>query len=214
MIKNRVVQIIFQTTFCILGVACVAISLGLFDYNYHSNFFLHFTNLSNYLCIGIMCAELIQTVKKKNDSYVSVAIAFKFISMLSILLTLIVFNFVLAPRENYPNYSVISILFHIILLIMFTLDWFLFYERNQVKWYYPLLALIFPFIYIVIIYIRAWVLNFDNSFYIYPYFFLDLNNQGILGVLKWVISLLIGYVSLGFILFKFDHHLTLKIKKR
>ena len=211
MIKNRVIQIVFQIIFFILGIIGIVISLGLF--NYHSNFFLYFTNLSNYLCIGIMAAELIQTVKKKNDSYVSVAIELKFIGMLSILLTLIVFNFVLAPIENYTNYSVISILFHIILPIMFTLDWFLFYERNQVKWYYPLLSVIFPFIYIVFIYIRAWVLNFDNSFYIYPYFFLDLNNQGILGVLKWVISLLIGYVSLGFILFKFDQHLTLKIKK-
>ena len=73
MIKNRTAQLIFQTVYCTLGfVGCVA-SLGIFD-NINIirwDFYVHFTNISNFLCLGVMFAALIQTAKKKEDSYVS-----------------------------------------------------------------------------------------------------------------------------------------------
>ena len=87
MIKNRTVQLIFQTVYCTLGfVGCVA-SLGIFD-NINIirwDFYVHFTNISNYFCIGVMLAALIQTVKRKDDGYVTAAPMLKFIGMLAIL---------------------------------------------------------------------------------------------------------------------------------
>ena len=67
MIKNRTTQLIFQTVYCTLGlVGCVA-ALGIFDdiTMIRWDFYVHFTNISNYLCIGVMLAEFIQTAKKK-----------------------------------------------------------------------------------------------------------------------------------------------------
>ena len=47
-----------------------------------------------------MVASLIQTAKKKEDSYVTVAPMLKFIGMLGILLTFLVFNIMLAGAEG------------------------------------------------------------------------------------------------------------------
>lgn len=214
MIKNRTIQMIYQTVFCTLGVLGIIASLGVFDYTFRTDFFVHFTNLSNYLCIGVMFAELIQTIKKKEDSYVITAPKIKFIGVLAILLTFLVFNIMLAPiREIELNFKVNSVLFHIILPIMYILDWFLFYERRQVKWQYPLLSIVFPLVYIIFIYIRAWILEFDASVpYIYPYFFLNLDTQGIAGVVKWILILLFGFITIGFAFFGLDR-INLKNKK-
>ena len=69
MIKNRTAQLIYQTIYCTLGfVGCVA-SLGIFD-NINVirwDFYVHFTNISNYFCLAVMFAALIQTAKKKED---------------------------------------------------------------------------------------------------------------------------------------------------
>ena len=66
MIKNRTAQLIFQTIYCTLGVVAAVASLGIFDdvTNIRWDFYVHFTNISNYFCLGIMFTALIQTAKK------------------------------------------------------------------------------------------------------------------------------------------------------
>ena len=216
MIKNRICQLMFQTVFCTLGILGIVASLGTFNYSWRGDFYVHFTNLSNYLCIGVVLAELIQTVKKQEDSYVDRLPLLKFIGVLAILLTFIVFNFILAgDREMYLNFQINSVLFHIILPILYVVDWFLFYERGKVKITYPLLSTIFPIVYVIFIFIRAWILKFDPTVpYIYPYFFLDLDKLGTIGVIKWVILLALGFVIVGFIFYGIDRILSKNTKKK
>ena len=217
MIKNRTTQLIFQTIYCTLGlVGCIA-CLGIFD-NINMirwDFYVHFTNISNFLCIGVMLAELIQTIKKKEDSYVSTAPIFKFIGMLGILLTFLVFNILLAGAEGRDpqlNWRVGSLVFHVILPIMYILDWFLFYERKKCKWYYPLASIGFPLAYVIFIFIQAAILNFNTSILIpgsttpliYPYFFINLETLGFWGVIKWVMILFVAFVSIGYMFFGLD----------
>ncbi len=99
MLKNRTAQLIFQSIY--LGIALIAIlaSLGLFEMTYRWDFYVHFTNLSNYLCAIFMFIELRDTVKKSMDSYVKTFPVLKFVALLSILLTFIIYNFVLAKVE-------------------------------------------------------------------------------------------------------------------
>mgnify|MGYP003300875280 FL=1 len=140
MIKNRTAQLIYQTIYCTLGIVGVIASLGIFD-NINQirwDFYVHFTNLSNYFCLGIMIAALIQTAKKKENSYVNVVPMLKFIGMLGILLTFLVFNILLAgaaDRDPQANWRIGSLIFHVVLPIMYIADWFLFYERKKCKWY-------------------------------------------------------------------------------
>ena len=217
MIKNRTAQLIFQTIYCTLGLVGFVASLGIFD-NINMirwDFYVHFTNLSNFLCIGVMLAGLIQTAKKKEDSYVTAAPVLKFIGMLGILLTFLVFNIMLAGaegRDPQANWRVGSLCFHVVLPIMYIADWFLFYERKNCKWYYPIASLAFPVAYVVFILIQAVIMGFDTSILIpgtttpliYPYFFVNLETQGVGGVLKWILILLVGFMAMGYIFFGLD----------
>ena len=217
MIKNRTTQLIYQTAYCTLGLVGSVASLGIFDnvQQIRWDFYVHFTNLSNFLCIGIMLAALIQTAKKKEDSYVSAVPMLKFIGMLGILLTFLVFNIMLAGaegRDPQANWRIGSLCFHVVLPIMYIADLFLFYERKKAKWYYPIASIAFPLAYVAFLLIQAVILKFDSSILIpttttpliYPYFFVNLDTQGISGVLMWIGILSAAFVAVGFLFFGLD----------
>ena len=217
MIKNRTTQLIFQTIYCTLGFVGVVASFGVFDdiTNIRWDFYVHFTNISNYFCLGIMLTELIQTVKRKEDGYVKAAPMLKFIGMLGILLTFLVFNIMLAGAEGrnpQANWRIGSILAHVLLPIMYIADWFLFYERKQSKWYYPIASMGFPLAYVFFLLIQAIILKFDTSILIpttttpliYPYFFVNIETQGVPGVLMWIVILSLAFVAVGYLFYGLD----------
>jgi hypothetical protein len=217
MIKNRTTQLIFQTIYCTLGlVGCIA-CLGIFDNikMIRWDFYVHFTNISNFLCLGVMAAALVQTIRKKEDSYVTTAPLLKFIGVLGILLTFLVFNIMLAGAEGRDpqlNWRIGSLLFHVVLPIMYIADWFLFYERNKCTWYYPVASIGFPLAYALFLLIQAIILDFDSSILIpttttpliYPYFFVNIDTQGVPGVLMWICILAVAFVAVGFMFFGLD----------
>ena len=217
MIKSRTAQLIYQTIYVTLGlIGCVA-SLGIFDNVsvIRWDFYVHFTNISNFLCIGVMLTALIQTAKKKEDGFVSAAPVLKFIGMLGILLTFLVFNIMLAGAEGRDpqlNWRIGSLCFHVVLPIMYIADWFLFYERKKCKWYYPIASIAFPLAYMIFLLVQAIILKFDSSILIpttttpliYPYFFVNLDTQGVGGVLMWTGILSVAFVAVGFLFFGLD----------
>ena len=226
MIKNRTTQLLFQTIYCTLGfVGCVA-SLGIFD-NIRMirwDCYVHFTNISNYFCLAVMLAGLIQTARKKEDSYVSAVPMLKFIGMLGILLTFLVFNIMLAGaegRDPQANWRVGSLIFHVILPVMYIADWFLFYERKKCKWYYPIASIAFPLAYVIFLLIQALILKFDSSILIpttttpliYPYFFVNLDTQGVPGVFMWIGILSVAFVAVGYLFFGLDRLQKKKLDK-
>ena len=226
MIKNRTAQLVYQTIYCTLGlVGCIA-CLGIFDNikMIRWDFYVHFTNISNFFCLGIMFTALFQTIRKKEDSYVKAAPMLKFIGILGILLTFLVFNIMLAGaegRDPQANWRIGSLLFHVLLPIMYIADWFLFYERKQCKWYYPIASIGFPLAYVIFLVIQAIILGFDSSILIpttttpliYPYFFVNIETQGVPGVLMWIAILSVAFVSIGFAFYGLDR-LEKKTKKQ
>ena len=217
MIKNRTTQLIYQTIYCTLAlVGCVA-SLGIFDNvdMIRWDFYVHFTNLSNFFCFGVMLAGLIQTATKKKNSYVTALPLLKFIGMLGILLTFLVFNIMLAGAEGRDpqlNWRIGSLTFHVVLPIMYVADWFLFYERRNCKRYYPIASVSFPLAYVIFLLVQAIVMNFDSSILIpgtttpliYPYFFVNLDTQGVGGVLMWIGILSVAFIAVGYLFLGMD----------
>ena len=217
MIKNRTAQLIFQTIYCTLGIVGIFASLGIFEniQQLRWDFYVHFTNISNFLCIGVMLASLIQTAKKKEDSFVTAAPMLKFIGMLGILLTFLVFNIMLAGaegRDPQANWRVGSLIFHVVLPILYLADFFLFRERKSAKWYYPIASIGFPVAYVLFLLVQAVILKFDSSILIpttttpliYPYFFVNLDTQGVGGVLVWIGILSVAFVLVGYLFFGSD----------
>ena len=224
MIKSRTAQLIFQVVYCTLGLVGIIASLGIFD-NINTirwDFYVHFTNISNFLCIGVMVASLIQTAKKKEDSYVTSTPLLKFIGMLGILLTFLVFNIMLAGaegRDPQANWRIGSLCFHVVLPILYIADWFLFRERGKCKWYYPIASIAFPLGYVIFLLIQAIILGFDSSILIpttttpliYPYFFVNIDTQGVGGVLMWIAILAVAFAAVGYAFYGLDR--LIKSKK-
>ena len=224
MIKNRTLQLIYQTVYCTLALVGSVACLGIFDdiKLFRWDFYVYFTNLSNFLCFGVMLTALIQTIKKKEDGFVSSCPLLKFIGMLGIVLTFLVFNFMLAGaegREPQLNWRIGSICFHVVLPLMYIADWFLFYERKKTTWRYPIASISFPLGYAIFLLIHAAILGFDTSILtptgttlIYPYFFVNLETQGVPGVLMWIAILSVAFVAMGFAFYGLDR-LEKKTKK-
>ena len=217
MIKNRTAQLIFQTAYCVLGLVGMVSCLGVFeDYKTITwDFYVYYTNISNFLCIGVMFAALIQTIRRNSDGYVSAVPVLKFVGILGILLTFLVFNIMLAgspDRDPQANWMIGSLLFHVVLPIMYIGDWFLFYERKKCKWYYPIVSICFPVAYVIFLLIQAIILKFDSSIcgpgsttpLIYPYFFVNLDTQGVSGVLMWVGIFAVAFLAVGYLFFGID----------
>ena len=228
MIKNRTAQLIFYTIYCTLGfVGCIA-ALGIFDdiSTFRWDFYVYFTNISNFLCLGVMTASLVQTAKKKDDSYVTTMPLLKFIGMLGILLTFLVFNIMLAGAEGRDpqlNWRIGSLLFHVFLPIMYVADWFLFYERKKTEWYYPIASIGFPLGYAILLLIQAIILRFDSTILtptgsktplIYPYFFVNIDTQGVGGVLMWILILSAVFAAVGFGFYGLDRLIAKYEKKK
>jgi hypothetical protein len=95
---------------------------------------------------------------------------------------------------------------------MYIADWFLFRERGNVKWYYPVASVGFPLAYLIFIFIQAAILKFDTSVLIpgtetpliYPYFFVNLDTQGIDGVLMWIGILAVAFAAVGYLFVGLD----------
>ena len=172
-------------------------------------------------CFGILLTAVIQTAKKKEDSFVTTAPLLKFIGMLGILLTFLVFNIMLAGaegRDPQANWRIGSLCFHVVLPILYIADWFLFYERKQCKWYYPIASIGFPLAYVIFLLIQAIILDFNTSILIpttttpliYPYFFVNIDTQGIPGVLMWIAILTVAFVAVGYLFYGLDRILRTK----
>ena len=210
MIKNKLTQIIYRTIYIVLGVIGIIGSFGYFKENFNEDFYLYYTNLSNYICFGVILYALIKTIKSYKtspDGYCNALPKFKFMSLIMILVTCLVYNILLAKDYTVADYffSISNLILHLILPIMFTLDWVLFTEHHQTKWYYPLLATVMPLIYVVLILIRAAILGNSYHGLLYPYFFLNVAKIGFGGVIGWVAILVLVFVALGYIIFGLDH---------
>ena len=160
-----------------------------------------------------MLVELHDTANKHEDSFVTTHPVVKFSALLSILLTFIIYNFILsALRDPKSSFTVGSITLHIILPLMFILDYVLFYEHGKLKWYYPWLATVFPLLYVVFVFVHAGLYRFDASIlcfdktvpFIYPYFFLNIDKLGILGVLSSIIIILVCFIVVGYVIMFID----------
>jgi hypothetical protein len=121
-------------------------------------------------------------------------------------------------RAPQLNWRIGSLTFHVVLPIMYIVDWFLFYERKQSKWYYPIASISFPLAYAIFLLIHASILGFNTSILtptgttpIYPYFFVNLETQGVPGVLMWIAILSVAFVAIGYLFYGLD---KLNIKKK
>ena len=82
-------------------------------------------------------------------------------------------------------------------------------------------SIAFPLVYVIFLLIQAVILKFDSSILIpttttpliYPYFFVNLETQGVSGVLMWIGILSVAFVVVGYLFFGLDKLGKKKIEK-
>ena len=206
LITNRTFTIAFRSSFVAVGLLGILASFGFFEYNYREEFYVYFTNLSNYLCFGIMSVEFILTLKDDLHRFVKLMPALKFAATLSILLTFFVFNFILADvyygGSIKAKYEISSVLYHVVLPLMFTADTILFDDRKRMRLYFPVLSVLVPLLYCAFIYIRSAIPEISyKAKVIYPYFFMNVKNLGFEKVAIWLSVMLLVYIAAGYVLY-------------
>lgn len=198
---NKIASIILKTIVVICSFAGVVMGLipqGNTSPNYST--LLFFTTQSN-IWIGIVClVGLIQMLKGRTAGHV--ASVLKMVFTVSILLTGVVFNFMLAPIYGPSSYSLSSIFVHVVSPIAAVLDYIicrrLYTLSGRDAWW----GIVPPLYYLGFAslgYVLKW--NFGGGAH-YPYFFLNwgspagafgfVNEFPFIGVMWYVIILLLS----------------------
>lgn len=94
---------------------------------------------------------------------------------------------------------------HFILPLMFIFDFILFDKKRVLKIYDPFISLIIPIVYVLYIFIISLLIDPNSNAIIYPYFFLDVNQLGYMGVLEWIGILLIVFIVIEYLFYLINY---------
>jgi len=208
MIPRRIPQLVMETVYCVLACIGILCSIGFFDRDFNRNFYVYYTNLSNYICAGVMFVSLLRTyrqVSRGKEGYCDTMPGFSFLCVILILVTFLVYNILLADQTPLEYFSSLSnVLMHCILPLLFIFHWVLFYKHGTMHWYQPLLCMVMPLLYVIYIVIRAPFVKGKPGLDVWPYFFLDMDSLGIGGFLRWLFVLLIAFLAIGYLFYGLD----------
>ena len=177
----------------------------------------YYTLQSNVICliafIIVLTLELLDR-QYKTDIYYLI----KGGLVITIAITAIIYHIALAPggfqmdalQNSISNKMLANFLVHTVSPLLVLLDYILFDEKGHFKFFYPILWLIHPLNYVVYVYTYS---NLGGSFYNiggsrqFAYFFLDYNELGYMGVLKWLLIIILGILIISEILVILDKFL-------
>ncbi len=210
MIKDRVIQLIYRIIFLTLSLLGLIESFGLFaNQKFGFECLIYYTTLSNLLCFIVMIIVSVQNVKdvkNKNLSGCNEKITkLKFYSTIAILVTFLVYNILLTDNMFHPGWNNLGNLTkHIFCPLLFVFDFILFDKHHSIKWYDCLLCAGLPMLYVLFILVRGALLPADFVGTIYPYFFLNVSELGLGGVLLWVLILFVVFILIAGLFYLYD----------
>ena len=218
MIKNRITQLIFRSIYLTLAFFGLLASFGLFNVDFNQNWYVYYTNLSNFIFILVMIPIIKDNVRQLslgnmyglNTKYTRI----KYYATIWIIVTFLVYNILLGDPTTMDYWSSVNNLtFHLGCPLVFFLDWLLFDDHSGLRWWDNLAMAAAPVIYVFYIVIRGAVITPDADTVVYPYFFLDVDELGMSGVIRWVVILVAFFVGLGFVFWGVSRLFSKKNKK-
>lgn len=214
-IKNRLASAIYRVCAFCLGFFAIIYDFGIFNGEFKVINLFYFTIISNLFCVGLFLALSICTIrdilKKGKYGTTSVSPHIKGEVLISILLTMSVYHFILIPYalklNPYQSLKISDVILHYCVPVLTLLDWLLFDEKKGFKWYDPIMWVIGPYLYIIFVFIQS-------GFYIadrvnahignYIYAFLDVGLLGNEAVILNILSLTVVFVLVGYLIYGID----------
>jgi len=196
---------IFRPIAFAVSTACIVLTM--LDCPRHGELFSYFTIQSNVMCLIMMAWKL----KKEPPAL------FRGLAVVCISLTFLVYNFMLRPADftiaNMGNLKNISNLFaHYMVPAFVWIDYLLFTPKGGMKWYYPLIWICYPLLYLA--YIMLIYKPMGGTFIVegevckVPYFFLDTEILGIGGVTLWCLAIAAVILLLSYLFLLLDKLLS------
>lgn len=208
------ISIIFKIIAIIGGIIGIYLNLS------HSfSSIVYYTIQTNIFCVLFWIIALILTITNKKWKQYPL---FRGMTMSAILVTMIVYHLILKPQmfsmgSTYDTTSWNDILAHTFVPLMFVLDYILFDTKGQFKKYYPFIWLSIPVGYYIFTKIYSLLggkfggMEGQTSA---PYFFLNPEQVGVDGVIKWIIIILIFFLILSYAIILIDKSLAKIIPKK
>lgn len=188
-----------------LGI-CISI-LGLvllFNFGNSFNMINYYTVQSNIICLILFIYMFVcELLGKEHNNKVYPVV--RGACTICIIITFLIYNFVLKPQmfkmgSGYDANNLFDLIVHTIFPLMVFFDYLLFEEKGKYKYINCLYWAIIPILYAIFVYIKVLVFNSpfgkDSRF---PYFFLDIDKLGTLGVIKWIIIIVLLEIVLSLI---------------
>ena len=183
---------VFRSIYLLIGFIGLFLATEITTGKFNQGFFVYYTNLSNLIAFGLMLYVTLlnyQSLKGRNVDFKFLMI--RFMITIMILVTVIIYNTLLGNLFDPGYWRVRNVIMHLVGPILVVLDYLLFTKKGTVSWYAIGYSLIIPYTYVIV---TLWIGLFTKS---YPYFFLDVNEFGYLGVLRWVFILTLGFLVLS-----------------
>lgn len=207
-ISNKKASIIYKFVLCIIGIISLIMTTGILDGNLNIKVFTMFTTLSNIFCVLYFIIDIFYLLKnyKKKNVY-DICPVIKYMATISVILTFIVALFILKMGVSFDSYLNASFLgVHYIIPIMALLDWIIFDKKGRMKKTDPFIWLIFPFLYFIVAELDA---DLSSGFGVigdskYPYYFMDVEQLGVIKVLTTSLIMGIGCIITGYVFYLLD----------
>lgn len=208
-IKNRTVSIIYKLLSGAIGLIGILMLFGLFDGRFNLSTLSYYTMQSNVLCMFYFFACGTWLILHKNSENSTFWPRMKGALVLCILVTGLVYHFLLAGGDfkmAANTQSIANIIVHYLVPLLVFVDWLLFDNKGVYQKYDPFLWLVIPYAYMIYAFIAAQIgdgIGYGGSRY--PYFFIDIDVYGIWQVALNVVLLSVGFLALGYVIKFIDH---------
>ncbi|MBR3646492.1 MAG: Pr6Pr family membrane protein [Lachnospiraceae bacterium] len=198
--KKTIISYLCRIIFLILSGCCLLLHFSVNDASHNYYMLSYFTIISNLFCFIMILFYRHHT----NRTYI-----FLYgMSLSGIIFTFFIYHFVMVE----PTCSILSIhlyerplcdLFaHYIIPLLYLIFWILFIPKNTYPLYYPILWTFYPAIYLLITLYRIFIVSAQSPLHLtsFPYFFLDIHQQGYLKFTNYIIALLFISLATGYLL--------------
>lgn len=183
-------------------IACGIVGITLQLYLYGLNMLTYYTILSNlFVTVGYMI------IQKAAKPLCHNMLRFKGAMTMGIMLTCLVYHFMLAPfKAPHEHYNIQNFLVHYIVPLSVLMDCLIFDKARVYRWFDPFLWMLVPLTYSVFGVLNGLVFGIpvpgspDSPF---PYFFLNVNTYGFIGVIQNSLGLMVAYIVLSYVLVAF-----------
>lgn len=217
-INSLYISAIFKIFFLLVCGYGLCLHISLVNVDYNIRMFSYFTVLSNSFCFIMTLIFIIKEVKYKikntsvnrnvllSSVYTQRYAFFKGMSLMAILITFLIYHFMVAKYKYPLLYNNIltlptsDLIAHYTVPLLYILDWLLFQPKNLNTIKSPIYWTSYPLVYLATIMFRAFFLPRESILYLkkFPYFFLDIRVLGIRKFIIFMVLILTAIITVGY----------------